>query len=149
MQRAVLLKAWTNKKSAVVGLAAATAALLWPSIPLRSLDLWLKTLSYLYPTRILYPVLAFLTGSYVAIYYYNKRVESCCPVSRVRTGTAGSLIGVFLGACPACIPAIAFFLPLGLTLTLSHLSPLFLSASVAVLLFAIYRMNGFRVMGRG
>ncbi len=142
-----MLKAWTNKKSAAVGLVASVTTLLWPSIPLRGLDLWIQTLSYLFPTKILYPVLAFLTGSYVAIYFYNRKVEACCSVNSAKSATSGSLIGIFLGACPACIPAIAFFIPLGLTLTLSHLSPLFLSASVGVLLFAIHRMNGFRRMG--
>ncbi len=149
MQRVLLLKAWTNKKSATVGLVAFVADLLWPSIPLRSVDVWLKTLSLLYPTNLLYPILAFLTGSYVAIYFYNKRVETCCSVNSVRTGTAGSLIGIFLGVCPACVPVLAFLLPLGLTLTLSHLSPFLLAASIGILLFAVHRMNGFRRIEAG
>ncbi len=103
----------------------------------------------MFPANILYPVLAVLEGSYVAIYYYNKRIESCCSVNSVRTGTVGSLIGVFLGACPACIPVLGFLLPLSLTLTLSHLSPFLLAASIGILLFAIYRMNGFRRIGAG
>ena len=148
MQRVLLLKAWTNKRSAAVGLAAFGASLLWPSVPLRSLELWLQTLSYLYPTKILYPILAFLTGSYAAIYFYNKKVESCCSIDSAKTATSSSLIGIFLGACPACIPFLAFFLPLSLTLTLSYLSPLFLVASIATLSLAIHRMNGFRKVGR-
>src|SRR5712692_5750452 len=149
MPRMLFLRVWTNKKSAAVGLAAFVTVLLWPSIPLRSVDLWLMTLWLLYPTKILYPILAFLAGSYVAIYFYNKRVESCCSVNSVRTGTAGSLIGIFLGVCPACIPFLAFLLPLSLTLTLSHLSPFLLAASIGILLFAIHRMNGFRRMEVG
>ncbi len=149
MQRVLLLKVWTNKKSAAVGLVAFAADLLWPSIPLRGVNVWLKTLSLLFPANTLYPILAFLTGSYVAIYFYNKRVESCCSVSSVRTGTAGSLVGIFLGVCPACVPVLAFLLPLGLTLTLSHLSPFLLAASIGILLFAIHRMNGFRRIGAG
>lgn len=144
MPRILFLRVWTNKKSAAVGLAAFVAVLLWPSIPLRGVDLWLNTLWLLYPTKILYPILAFLTGSYAAIYFYNKRIESCCSVNSARTGTAGSLIGIFLGVCPACVPFLAFLLPLGLTLTLSHLSPFLLAASIGILLFAIHRMNGFR-----
>ncbi len=147
MQRVLLLKAWTNKKSGAVGLVALVADLLWPSIPLGSVDAWLKTIWLLFPTNILYPILAFLVGSYVAIYFYNKRVESCCSVDSVRTGAAGSLIGIFLGVCPACVPVLAFLLPLGLTLALSHLSPYLLAASIGILLFAIHRMNGFRRMG--
>jgi len=144
--RVLLVKVWTIKKSAAVGLTAFFASLLWPSIPLRSLESWFLTLTNLFPTNVLYPVLAFLTGSYAAVYFYNKRVESCCSIDNARIGTSGSLIGIFLGACPACIPFIAFFLPLGLTITLSRLSPYLLVASIAILLFAIYRMNGFKAV---
>lgn len=147
MAKVLLIKAWTHKKSALVGLLASVFVLLWPSVPLRSVDLWLQILSNLYPTKILYPILAFLIGSYVAIYFYNKKVEACCSIDNLKTGTSASLTGVLLGACPACIPVIAFFLPLSITITLSYFSWIFAIAAIFILLFAIYRMNGFKKFG--
>lgn len=145
MSKIVMLKVWTHKQSASVGLAVFVLSLLWPSVPLRSVDLWLQFLAVLFPTKILYPILAFLIASYAAIYFYNKRVEPCCPVGTTRTG-APAFLGVLLGACPACIPVVGFFLPLTVTITLSYFSWLFALGSILFLLFAIYRMNGFRRM---
>lgn len=144
MMEMLLLKVWTNKKSALVGFVIFVFVLLWPSIPLSSVNLWLQTLTNLFPTQILYPILSFLIGSYVAIYFYNKKVETCCSINNAKTGASTSVAGVLLGACPACIPVIAFFLPLSVTITLSYFSWLFAVASILILLFAIYRMNGFK-----
>lgn len=148
MSKILLLKAWTNKKSALVGVLALVFVLFWPSIPLRSVDLWLQTLSNLFPTIILYPILAFLVGSYASIYFYNKTIEKCCSVDGIKTGSSATLGGVLLGACPACIPVIAFFLPLSITITLSYFSWLFSIVAIFILLFVIYRMNGFKKFGR-
>ena len=144
MKDILILKVWRNKISASAGIAAIALTLLWPSIPLRGLDAWLKTLVNLFPTNFLYPILAILIGTFVAIYIYNKKVQSCCSIKSTGTGASASFIGIFLGACPACIPALAFFLPLSATVTLSYFSWAFLLASIAVLTFAIYKMNGFR-----
>jgi hypothetical protein len=95
MKKILLLKVWTNKNSSLIGLIALIFVLLWPSIPLRSVDLWFQTLLNLYPTKILYPILAFLTGSYAAIYYYNKKVQACCLIDNGKIGATSSLIGIF------------------------------------------------------
>ncbi|MEX0617032.1 MAG: hypothetical protein WD231_04475 [Candidatus Woykebacteria bacterium] len=140
----IIAKAWTNKLSASFGLFVLLVSLLWPAIPLRSLDIWLATLTGRFPTNLFYPILAILVGSFVAIYVYNKYVHTCCPVGSGKSGGAASLFGVLLGACPACIPALGFFLPLGVTVTLGYFSWVFLLGSVALLTFSIYRMNGFK-----
>jgi hypothetical protein len=144
MPRILLVKAWTNKKSSTVGLITIFLVLIWPAVPLRSLNLWFETLLNLFPNVILYPILSFLVGSYVAIYFYNKKVEQCCPIVYVKTGASASIIGVLFGTCPACIPIIAFFLPLGIALTLSSISWFFAAVAIGVLIFIIYKMNGFK-----
>lgn len=147
MKNWLLFKAWRHKLSGSVAFLSLLVVLLWPSIPLRSLDTWFRTLLYLFPTNVFYPFLAFFTASLIAVYVYNKKVETCCAINEIKSGTTASFIGVFIGACPACIPVLAFFLPLSITLTLSYLSPLFLVASTIILFFAIYRMNGFKNFG--
>jgi len=140
----LLLKSWTHRTSASAGGIAFLAVLLFPAIPLRSLGVWLETLLGLFPTTILYPILAFLTGSFVSLYVYNRKVKACCSLKASQTGASASVAGVLLGACPACIPALAFFLPLSITLTLSYFSWIFLLVSIGILVFALYRMNGFK-----
>lgn len=130
--------------SGMAGLVTFFVILLWPSITLRSLDTWLQTLVSLFPTNIFYPIMSFLTASFVAIYVYNKKVAACCPSKSAATCSSASAIGVFLGACPACIPALAFFLPLSATVFLSYLSGVFLIVAIVILLFSIHKMNGFK-----
>lgn len=136
-----IIRAWKHRKSGLIGLVAIVAVVLWPAIPLRSLDTWFQTLAELFPTNVFYPIMAVLVGSYVALYIYSRECKTC------RVGPAGasaSFTGVLIGACPACIPVIAFFLPLTVTVTLSYLSWIFLVAATIVLFFVLYKMEAFK-----
>jgi len=137
-----LFKAWSDRKSGLVGVVVFAAVMLWPAVPLRGLDTWMRTLFELFPTNILYPPMAILIGSYAALYVYSRKRETC--KINPNAGASASFAGVLLGACPACIPALAFFLPLSATVTLGYFSWVFLVASIAILIFAIHRMEGFR-----
>ena len=138
----LIVKAWAHKKALMYGLLVMIVALFWPAIPLRSVSTWFDTLTSLFPTNILYPILVILTGSFTAIYVYKREKLKVCISSK--SGGFASLIGFILGACPACIPAIGFFLPLTFTITLSYLSWIILLISVLVLLFVIYKQGAFR-----
>lgn len=140
----LLFTSWMNRKSGVLGGITFLAVLLFPSIPLRGLGVWLETLLGLFPTNIFYPILAFLIGSFVSLYVYNRKVKACCSVKDAQAGASASFAGILLGACPACIPALAFFLPLSITVSLSYFSWVFLLISIGILIFALYRMNGFK-----
>lgn len=146
MSEILIYKVWKNKISASAGFLAILITLVWPSIPLRSFNVWLQTLVDLFPTNTLYPILAVLVGTFTAIYVYNKKVRPCCSIDSFSGGSSASVVGILLGACPACIPALGFFLPLSVTVTLSYFSWMFLSAAIVVLTFAIYKMNGFKRM---
>jgi hypothetical protein len=52
--------------------------------------------------------------------------------------------GVLLGACPACIPALGLFLPLSISIYLSRISWMFLVGAIILMMFLVYRMDGFR-----
>lgn len=139
-----ILKIWQHNISLLWTIGATLALFLWPSIPLGGIGKWLEFFYYYSPQNILYAILALLSGIYVGIYVYNKKVEACCSIASTRTGAMGSLIGFLLGACPACIPVLGFLLPLSVTMALSRLSLAFLGISILVMLFSIYRMNGFK-----
>lgn len=140
----LIFKALKDKTALFWGITTSFAALFWPAVPLQGLDIWLKTLIGLFPTNIGYPPLVILIGVYTALFVFNKKRAKLCAVKKTKTGVFASLTGVLLGACPACIPALAFFLPLSATITLSYFSWAFLLAAVIFLLFSIWKMGGFQ-----
>jgi len=144
MSDLLIFKIWRHKLPALWAIATMVFVFLWPSIPLRGITKWLEFFYYYTPQNYLYSILSILSGLYVGIYVYNKKVAACCSVGSVKTGAVGSLVGILLGACPACIPVLAVFLPLGVSVYLSRISWVFLVLSVALMTFLIYRMNGFK-----
>lgn len=140
----IIFKVWTHKLPAAIGILAIGIVLLWPAIPLRSLNVWLETLVSKFPTNVLYPIFAILFGSYAALYVYDKKVAKCCRPETAKASAAPSILGIFLGACPACIPTLAFFLPLSITIAIGYYSWLILLASIALILFSIWRAGGFQ-----
>ena len=144
MSSLLILKIWQHKLPALWAILSMAFVFLWPSIPLRGVANWLQFF-YLYtPQNYLYAILAILSGLHVGIYVYNMKVAACCSINSIKTGTAGSLFGILLGACPACIPVLAFLLPLSATIVLSRLSLVFLIIAILIMFFSIYRMNGFK-----
>ena len=131
------------------GLIVTTTAiiLVWPAIPLVGLGNWTSVYANTPYLLVLYPLVALLSGVIVGLFAYRKWVAPRCSVGSTKLGAAGSFLGIFLGACPACIPTIAVLLPLSVNVFLSRVAPIFAGLAVAILLFAIYRMNGFRRSG--
>ena len=144
MQQILILKMWRHKLPALAALATMAAIFLWPALPLRGITNWLIVYANTPYLTYLYPVIAILSGEYMGLYVYNKKVAPCCSIETVKGGAAGSLVGVLLGACPACIPVIAIFLPLAFNVFLSRVAPIFSVVSIVILLLVIYKMNGFK-----
>lgn len=144
-----ILRFWKHTWPVFAALATMTLVFLWPALPLHSVQNWLRFFYYYTPQNYLYALMTLLTGLYAGVYVYQKKVARTCPVDNLNTGTTGSLIGIILGACPACIPALAFFIPLSVTIVLSRLSIPFLLLSIAIMLFSLWRVGGFRINVNG
>jgi hypothetical protein len=144
MRDILIFKIWRHKLPALSALATMIAIFFWPTLPLRGISNWITVYSNTSYLFYLYPLVAVLSGIYVGLYVYNRKVASCCSVETVKGGAVGSLIGILLGACPACIPVIAVFLPLAFNVFLSRVAPIFSLISITILLLVIYRMNGFK-----
>jgi len=144
MKDILIFKIWKHKFPALAALFTIVFVFFWPSIPLGGITKWLQFLYYYSPQNYFYVILSVLSGIYVGIYVYDRKVQSCCSIQNKKVGAAGSVLGVLLGACPACIPVLAFFLPLSVSIVLSRISLLFLILAIVIMTFAIYRMNGFR-----
>jgi len=144
MKTILIFKIWRYKWPALAVLATMFAVFFWPALPLKGVYNWLQFFYYYTPQNILYALITILSGLYIGIYVYNKTVCTTCSVSSEKAGAAGLFGGVLLGACPACIHVLAFFLPLGVSVYLSRISWVFLVLSVALMTFLIYKMNGFK-----
>lgn len=144
----LVLRLWRHAWPALSASATMLAVFFWPAVPLGGVTDWLEFFYYYTPENYLYAALTLLSGLYVGIYVYNRKVCATCRIdARSNTGKAGAagvVGGVLLGACPACIPALGIFLPLGASVYLSRISWVFLVLAVLLLLGLIYRMNGFR-----
>lgn len=147
MRNYLIFKIWQHKKPALWSAVAILAVLLWPSIPLGGFIEWMGFLYLWFPQNILYVFMALLTGIYVGVFVYNKTIATTCPVdANAKLGFFGSMGGILLGACPACIPVLAFVLPLSATLFLGFWSWVFMALGSVIILFSIYKMNGFKKM---
>lgn len=138
----IMLKALTNKVSLISGLLVTTIILLWPAVPLQSLTVWFQILVSKSPNNILYPLFAILVGCYIALYVYDRKVAKCCNTKNTKITSFSSFMGIFVGACPACIPFLAFFLPLPMLLVLQSYSWIILSIAILIIFFSIWRMGG-------
>jgi len=144
MQNILIFKMWRYKLSALAALVTMIAIFFWPSLPLRGLGNWIAVYTNTRYLFYFYPIIAAFSGIYIGLYIYSKKVASCCSIKGARTGVVGLVTGILFGACPACIPVVAIFLPLAFNIFLSRIAPIFSLISIGILLWAIYRMNGFR-----
>ncbi|MGH2613541.1 MAG: hypothetical protein ACRDFB_10915 [Rhabdochlamydiaceae bacterium] len=146
MKQVILFYA-ARKNLAIVVLSAIAAFFLTPlvgilSTPL-SFQIWFAQLGHDPWSAIPYIVFSVLFGLFIQLYRYSKNNCRDCKVQS-RTGFGGSVFGFMLGICPACFSFVGFIIPLGGSIFLTRYSPLFLSVSIAVILFSIYKMGGLR-----
>lgn len=90
-----------------------------------------------------YIIFSILFGIFVSLYLYSRnKCIDCKPDAR--TGFGGSAFGFVLGVCPACFSFIGFLIPLGGSIFLTRYYPVFIAISIAIILFSICKMGGFR-----
>ncbi|MDE1765587.1 MAG: hypothetical protein KGI27_04825 [Thaumarchaeota archaeon] len=108
-----------------------------------SFQIWFAQIDHDLPSSITYVAFAILFGLFIQLYRYSK--NKCIDCGRyAKTGAVGTTFGFLIGVCPACFSFIGFLLPLGGSLFLTAYSPLFLLASIGILIFSINKMGGFR-----
>lgn len=91
----------------------------------------------------LYVSFSILFGMFVSLYLFSKnQCIDCKP--NVKSGIGGSAFGFILGVCPACFSFVGFLLPLSGSLFLTSYSPLFMTVSIGIIIYSIYKMVGFR-----
>jgi len=136
-------------KPAIAAISAIGIFFLLPLIQMintpLAFDIWFLDLQNKPQSSIPYIAFSVLFGMFISLYLFTRnKCLDCKPEKGARTGFAGSVIGFMVGVCPACFSFIGVLLPLGPTLFLTSYSPIFTGISIAIVLFSIYKLGGFK-----
>jgi hypothetical protein len=135
-------------KPVITALSATGIFFLFPLIQLintsLAFDIWFLDLQQKPWSSIPYIAFSILFGMFISLYLFTRNKCFDCKPEAARTGFAGSVAGFMVGVCPACFSFISVLLPLGPTLFLTTYSPVFTAISIAIVLFSIYKLGGFR-----
>jgi hypothetical protein len=108
-------------------------------------EIWFRDLYQKPVNSSLYIVFSILFGIFVTLYLYIRSICIDCKTSKAtKTGILGTILGFTIGICPACFSFIGFVVPLSASLLLTSFAPIFITASIAIILFSIHRVGGFR-----
>ncbi len=108
-------------------------------------EIWFRDLYQKPWTSVLYIIFSVLFGMFITLYLYSRnRCIDCKTSKATKSGIAGTLLGFMIGVCPACFSFIGFLFPLSASIFLTAFAPIFMTASIAIILYSIYRLNGFK-----
>lgn len=127
---------------AAVGIFFATPIFQTVNTPL-AFDIWFADITQKPLNSVLYTTFSILFGMFISLYLYSKNTCIDCK-KEARKGFGGTALGFFVGVCPACFSFVGFLLPLGGSLFLTAYAPLFILASIGIMVFSINKMGGFR-----
>lgn len=148
MKNILLLEAIKEKPAialiSAIGIFLANPLIQNLSTPL-AFQIWATDILQKPESSIPYFAFAILFGIFISLYLYSKnKCIDCRP--NAKAGFGGSAFGFVLGVCPACFSFVGFLLPLGGSIFLTRYYPVFIFASIAIILFSIYKMGGFKKM---
>jgi hypothetical protein len=81
---------------------------------------------------------------FTTLYSYSKNRCIDCKPNNAKSGIAGTLLGFTIGVCPACFSFIGFLVPLSASIFLTTFAPIFMTVSIAIMLYSIFRVGGFK-----
>jgi hypothetical protein len=148
LMKSIRLFSAIKERPVLTGLLAVTMFFITPLIqsintPL-AFEIWLRDLSQKPTSVIMYGSFSALFGMFISIYFYIKNKCLDCKKENTRPGFAASILGFMLGVCPARFSFIAFLLPLGTSIFLTTYSYIFTGLSIAIILFSIFKLGGFK-----
>jgi hypothetical protein len=107
-------------------------------------EIWFRDLYQKPLNSVLYIIFSVLFGMFMTLYLHSKnRCIDCKTSKATKSGIAGTLLGFMIGVCPACFSFIGFLVPLGASIFLTTFAPIFMTASIAIILYSILRVGGF------
>jgi len=107
-------------------------------------EIWFRDLYQKPLNSVLYIAFSILFGMFITVYLHSRSSCIDCKTGKAKSGVAGTVLGFMIGVCPACFSFIGFLIPLTASIFLTTLAPIFLLASIAIILYSIFRVGGFK-----
>jgi hypothetical protein len=108
-------------------------------------EIWFRDLYQKPWNSVLYIIFSVLFGMFITLYLYSRNRCIVCKTSKAtKSGIAGTLLGFMIGVCPACFSFIGFLVPLSASIFLTTFAPIFMTVSIAIILYSIHRVGGFK-----
>ena len=108
-------------------------------------EIWFRDLYQKPLNSSLYIIFSVLFGMFITVYLYSRsRCIDCKTSKATKSGIAGTLLGLMIGVCPACFSFIGFLIPLSASIFLTAFAPIFMIGSIAIILYSIFRIGGFK-----
>ena len=108
-------------------------------------EIWFRDLYQKPLNSILYIIFSILFGMFVTLYlFFRNSCIECKTTKATKSGISGTILGFMIGVCPACFSFIGFLVPLSASLFLTAFAPIFMTASIAIILYSIFRVGGFK-----
>ena len=108
-------------------------------------EIWFRDLYQKPWNSVLYIIFSVLFGVFITLYLYSRnRCIDCKTSKATKSGITGTLLGFMIGVCPACFSFIGFLVPLSASIFLTTFAPKFMTASIAIILYSIHRVGGFK-----
>ena len=108
-------------------------------------EIWFRDLYQKPLNSSLYIIFSILFGMFMTLYLYSRNNCTDCKISKAtKSGISGTILGFMIGVCPACFSFIGFLVPLSASLFLTGFAPIFMTASITIILFSIHRVGGFK-----
>ena len=110
-------------------------------------EIWFRDLYQKPLNSTLYIIFSILFGMFVTLYlFFRNSCIECKTTKATKSGISGTILGFMIGVCPACFSFIGFLVPLSASIFLTTFSPIFMTASIAIILFSILRVGGFKTI---
>src|SRR5438093_10345255 len=108
-------------------------------------EIWFRDLYQKPLNSTLYIIFSILFGMFVTLYlFFRNSCVECKTTKATKSGISGTILGFLIGVCPACFSFIGFLVPLSASLFLTAFAPIFMTASIAIILYSIFRVGGFK-----
>ena len=108
-------------------------------------EIWFRDIYQKPLNSILYIIFSVLFGIFVTLYlYHDKLCIDCKSNKATKSGIVGTLLGFIIGVCPACFSFIGFLVPLSASILLTTFAPIFITISIAIILYSIFKVGGFK-----
>ncbi|HXV87659.1 MAG TPA: hypothetical protein VD710_01045 [Nitrososphaeraceae archaeon] len=148
MKEILLIRAMKEKPLLVIAFAAAmffVTPIIQSFTTSLAFEIWIRDMYQKPLNSALYIIFSVLFGMFMTLYLLTRNSCTDCKQNKsTKSGIIGTLLGFIIGVCPACFSFIGFLVPLSVSILLTTFAPIFMTVSIAIILYSIFKIGGFK-----